>query len=153
MTTTDGVSVKTPHLCHSNRETNTNIIEDYPGAVDLKSVFTSPVANSTISKSVAISIGRALGSWVGSFYTWASAPAQAGLRTEIEKNEPMRKLKYVVTYDSYIKVLENFLDILEGNRKTLEDVREMALKEVEKTMDDQEGEKWEIIHGDFWTGK
>lgn len=149
---TDQVSLKAPRLYLFNRETNTQVLEDFPEALNLKSILVSPTANSILSQSFATSIGHTLGSWLRSFHTWASAPAQADLRKEIEKNEPMRKLKYLVTYDSFIQVVEKFPEILEGSRKTLEDVKDMATKEFERTVGEA-GEDWGIIHGDFWTGK
>lgn len=65
----------------------------------------------------------------------------------------MRKLKYLITYDSFIEVVEQFPEILGGNKKTLENVKDMAAKEFQKMARDMRAEDWGIIHGDFWTGK
>jgi hypothetical protein len=65
----------------------------------------------------------------------------------------MRKLKFLITYERFIQVLRNFPDILEGHRKTLEDVKDLAVKEFEKNIGDEGGDNWGILHGDFWTGK
>lgn len=83
------------------------------------------------------------------------APAKADLRAEIGQNEPMRKLKYHITYDIFIGVLGNFPELVEGCRKTLEDVKEMATREFKKlAAEPEEGcEDWGIIHEDFWAGK
>jgi ATP-dependent helicase/DNAse subunit B len=144
--------VKVPRLYLFNRETNTQVIEDVAGVVDLKTVFMSPTANDVLSQSLATSIGRALGSWLRSYHSWTSSPSQA-YRAEIGDNEAMRKLKYLITYDSFIKVLEQFPDVLGDHKKTLEDVKDIATKGFEKTASDEHGEEWGIIHGDFWTGK
>ncbi|CAM1508891.1 Fc.00g026300.m01.CDS01 [Cosmosporella sp. VM-42] len=145
--------VRVPRLYLFNRETNTQVLEDFPDAVDMATIFVSRAANAILTQSVATSIGRELGSWLRNFHTWSSSPAQSALRREMEQNEPMRKLKRSVTYDSFINVLENFPGALEGVRTALEDVREMALKEFEKVAT-EEGEFGDLglIHGDFWMG-
>ncbi|KAH6681391.1 kinase-like domain-containing protein [Halenospora varia] len=145
-------TVKVPHLYLFNKETNTQVLEDIPGVVDMKTILMSPTANDVLSHSLASSIGRTLGSWLRSYHSWASSPSQAALRTEIGDNEPMRKLKYHISYDTFINVLEQFPDVLGDYKKTLEDVKGIATKEFEKTPSDEEGEEWGIIHGDFWTG-
>lgn len=53
--------VKVPRLYLFNRETNTQVIEDIAGFVDLKTVFMSPTANDVLSQCLATFIGRALG--------------------------------------------------------------------------------------------
>lgn len=151
--TTDHISVKTPRIYLFNRDTNTQIHEDFPSALDLKSFLVSPTANRDLSQPFATSIGYALGSWLRTFHTWTSAPAQAELRKQIGQNSPMRELKYLVSYKNVIQIVEQFPEILEGNRKTLEDVRAMAIKEFTREAGDGGGENWGIIHGDLWSGK
>ncbi|KAI0123196.1 kinase-like domain-containing protein [Xylariales sp. AK1849] len=146
--------VKVPHLYLFDRETNTLVLEDVPGVVDLKTAIVSSSANDVLPQALATSIGRALGSWLRSFHSWASAPLQTSFRVdaEIRNNKPMRELKFLITYGGFITVLEQFPDVLGDHKKTLEDVRELATKGLERTASDgQEGE-WGIIHGDFWTG-
>jgi len=63
----------------------------------------------------------------------------------------MRKLKYQIFYDTFTNVLEQFPDILGDYKKTLENVKNIATKEFEKTPNDEQREKWGIIHSDFWT--
>jgi hypothetical protein len=140
---------KAPRLHQFDRETNTQVHEDFPDAVELNSILVSP----TISRLFVTSVSRDVGSCLRSFHTWASEPAQAGLRADIGRNEPMRKLKYFATYNTFIKVLENFPEVLEGCRKTLEDVKDMAKKEFDKGATGGGDEDWGLIHGDFWTGK
>ncbi|KAJ3128125.1 hypothetical protein HK100_009360 [Physocladia obscura] len=145
-------TVKIPHLYLFNVQTNTQVIEDIPGVVDLKTTFVSPTANVIFCRSYATSIGHDLGSWLRSFHSWTLAPSQAELRAEIGDNGHMRKLKYLITYDSFIKVLEQFPDILGNHRKTLEDVKDCATKEFKIPASENQGEEWGYIHGDFWTG-
>lgn len=72
---------------------------------------------------------------------------------KLGNNEPMRQLKYRITYDSFISNLEQFPDVLGGHREALEVVKHMATEEFTRTSGDGQGEEWGIIHGDFWTGK
>jgi hypothetical protein len=144
--------IKIPRLYHFNRETNTQVLEDIPSVVDLQTLLISPTANDVFIQSLAASIGRALGSWLRSFHSWISAPLQADLREEIGSNGPMRQLKYLITYGSFIKVLEQFPDVLRDYKKILEDIKDSATKDFERTANDDR-EEWGVIHGDCWTGK
>ncbi len=151
ITTADQVSFKTPRLYSFNRETNTQVLEDFPDTLDLKAALVEPV-NDGLSQALATSIGRALGFWLRSFHTWSSMPDQSELRKHVWGNEPMRKLKYRITYDAFVKVVESFLDIPEGYQETLASVKEMATQEFDRAANDKE-EDWGIIQGDFWSGK
>lgn len=147
-------SVKTPHVYLFDRETNTQLHEDFPNTMDLKSVLISSATNGTLTRPIATSLGQALGAWTHSFHAWASVPDQFGLHAEIGKNEPMQKLKRLITYDSFISNLEKqFPDVLEGHQKTLQDVQDWAIQTFEKLPGVDEAEDWGIIHGDFWLGK
>lgn len=139
-----------PRLHLFDCETNTQVHQDFPGAIELKSIF---LASPPISRLLVTSIGRDVGSRLRSFHTWASEPAQAALRADIGRNEPMRKLKYSTSYNTFINVLEKYPELVEECRKTLEEVKDMATREFHKTATEEEGEDWGIIHGDFWTGK
>jgi hypothetical protein len=145
--------VRVPHLYLFDRDTSTQVIEDIPGVVDLKTVLVSPTANNVLSQSLATSIGRALGSWLRAYHSWTSESVQADLRAAVGCNELMRLLKYHISYATFIKVLEQFPDVLKDHKKTLEDVKAMARKEFEKAPSYEQGEEWGIIHGDFWSGK
>ncbi len=151
--TAETTSIKTPCLYLFNRETNTQVLEDYPDTIDLKSLLVLPTSKSLLTRPVATSIGHDLGTWLRSFHTWASAEAQAQLRAEIGGNEPMRRLKHSVTYDSFIQILEKFPPVLEQNQSILEAVKEWAADEFKNPSTDEEGEYWGLIHGDFWAGK
>ncbi|KAI5860079.1 kinase-like domain-containing protein [Durotheca rogersii] len=150
----DGSLVRTPHLYLFDQSTSTQVLQDIPDAVDLKTILVSPTANVPLSQPLATSIGYALGSWLRSFHSWASTQSRDGAHrgAEIGPNEPMRKLKYLVTYGSFIGNLEQFPDVLGDHRKTLEEVKLMAADEFEKSGADAHGDEWGIIHGDFWSG-
>ncbi|KAK6082666.1 phosphotransferase enzyme family protein [Seiridium cupressi] len=97
--------------------------------------------------------GRHLGSWLQSFHTWASAPAQATLRGQMQmlQDDPIGKVKYLLTYDSFFKVLENYPELLEAHQEKLETIRDVLGKEFEKSPK-EDNENWGLIHGDFWSG-
>ncbi len=146
-------SVLVPRLYLFDRDTNTQVLEDFPNAIDFKSLLVSPDAVSSLSLPVATSIGYALGVWLKSFHRWSSAPSQRRLRAEIAGNEPMRQLKYATSYESLVKILENFPQVLEGRRPALEAVKDMAADEFKRPAIDGDDDSWGLIHGDFWAGK
>jgi hypothetical protein len=153
ITTPEGLSVKVPRLYYFNHQTNTQIIEDIPGAESMNDVLFSESSAKALLETDVFSIGFALGRWLRSFHSWTSAPAQASLREEIGRNEPIRKLKYLVTYGSFMEVLEDFPDAMGGDEAVLEDVRTMAAKEFEEFTEGEAKDKLAILHGDLWTGK
>lgn len=66
----------------------------------------------------------------------------------------MRRLKYRATYESFVKILETFPNMLdESSRKTLESVQAMATDEFARAAGGDLDEGWGLIHGDLWTGK
>ena len=149
-----GPRVKTPRLLLFDRETNVQVLEDFPDAVDLKETLESPDADRLLAQPVATALGRELGIWLRTFHAWASHQEQARLRAEIDGNEPMRKLKYLITYENLINILDNFPDVIKDSRGALEDVRTMAAQEFARSAGDGgDGEAWGLIHGDFWSGK
>ncbi|KAF2789573.1 hypothetical protein K505DRAFT_284130 [Melanomma pulvis-pyrius CBS 109.77] len=152
VTTSDHITINVPHIFQSSGQTNTQIIEDFPDAIDLKTVFVSPAAKSILLEPFSTSIGRALGLWLRLLHNWASAPAQVELRAEIGKNEPMRRLKRRITFESFIAVVEQFPELLEGHKEVLEDVKAIGMQDFERGMGNEGGEDWGIVHGDFWTG-
>ncbi|RYC61629.1 peptidase [Xylaria longipes] len=145
------VGIKAPRLHLFIRDYNIQILEDFPATVDLKSLFVSPTADSILTSSLAASVGHDIGSWLRSFHDWSMSPN--GRLKHIGDNEPMRKLKYAITYDAYLKVLDDhFPDLLEDYRPLLEQVQNVASNEFEKASEDRHGDNWGPIHGDFWTG-
>jgi hypothetical protein len=150
--TTTTTVIKAPCLYMYNRETNIQILEDFTNTTGFKSMLFSPNADDLLPQSSRATIGRHLGSWLRSFHTLTSAPEQAALRAQIPQGDPMRELKRLLTYDCFLKVLENYTELLEGHKQTLEIVRDVMSKEFEKSPT-EEDENWGLIHGDFWSGK
>jgi hypothetical protein len=144
--------IKTPRLCLFDRETEIQILEDFTDTTGLKWTLISPNAGTLLPPPIPATIGRHLGSWLRSFHTWALAPEQAALRAQMWQNDPMRKVKFTFTYESFLNVLENYPELLEGHERTLQTVRDAMAKEFERpSTEDDEG--WGLIHGDFWSGK
>jgi hypothetical protein len=141
--------VKTPCLFHFDKDTNTQILEDLPGSVDLKHFLISDVSRD-MSKTSAQSLGHGLGSWLRAFHTWASKPEQAETREILSKNQALKNLKFYINYTWLLDTIDNFPAILEDSREVLEKVRDFAAEELEGTELDDE---YNVIHGDFWTGK
>jgi hypothetical protein len=141
--------VKTPRMLHFDQETNTQILENLPNSLDLKSFLLSELC-SGVSESAGRSLGRSLGHWLKSFHEWAGKSEQAGSRSLIDQNEAMKGLKFYVNYSMLMDTIANFPDVLEDSRGIFEEVKAFAEAEMKKG-DDDEG--FGIIHGDFWTGK
>jgi len=152
-TTVDNLSLRTPHLYLSDRKTNTQILEDLSDTIDVKTMLESPTASSVLPHSISSAIGRALGAWLRSFHAWASEPTQADLQRDMGGNKSMRKIRYAISYGAFIDIVQKFPEIWEPRKKTLEEVRDMATAEYAKTAQDNAGENWGVIHGDFWAGK
>ncbi|KAI0904502.1 hypothetical protein F4823DRAFT_614746 [Ustulina deusta] len=129
------IGVKTPRLYLFIRDANIQVLEDFPASDDLKSIFVSPARNQILTAPVAASIGHNIGAWLRSFHDWSMSP-NTRLK-DFGDNEPMRKLKYAITYDSYLRVLEtNFPYLLDGHREALLQIKEVATKEFERTSND-----------------
>jgi hypothetical protein len=150
--TADAV-IKTPRLYHFNRQTNTQVIQDFPGTEDLKSIFFLPDAADFLPGPSPVTIGHRLGSWLKAFHVWAREQHQGKQHKAIGVNNPMRDLKRMITYDSVLGVLENYPELLAGHKEALETIRDAMGKEFEKLPGEEDGEDWGVIHGDFWSGK
>lgn len=144
--------VNVPRSYLFDRTANIQVLGDISSTIDLKTALVSPNTSTILSKSMAMSIGFALGTWLRDYHSWASSPSRMNLLAG-SSNTSMRKLKYQISYGCIITVLEQFPDILCNNKKPLQDVQDMAIKEFEINAIDVQGSEWGIIHGDFWSGK
>ena len=145
-------TVKPPRLYLYDRETNTQVLEDFPNTDGFRAMLFSADAYNLLPSPSTAAIGRHLGFWLRSFHTWASAPEQAALRAQMWQNDIMRKTKFLFTYDSVLKVLENYPELLESCKKTLDTIRDVIAKEFERPST-EEGDGYGLLHGDFWSGK
>jgi hypothetical protein len=149
---TTTATVKPPRLYLYDRETNTQVLEDFSNADGFRAMLFSANAHNLLPSPSTATIGRNLGYWLRCFHVWASAPEQAALRAQMWQNDPMRKIKYLFTYDSVLKVLENYPELLERHEKTLDTIRDVMAKEFERPST-EEGDGFGLLHGDFWSGK
>lgn len=141
------VRVRTPRLYQFNATTHTQILEDLPQSQDLKSFLLSEEGRG-MSKSTALAVGHALGSWIGSFHAWTSEVAQSEVRNEMRKNKAMQKLKHSLNYERLINMIDQYPEILQTSRGAFMQVKDQAAAEMESG----EAGYWGVIHGDFWTG-
>ncbi|TAQ85260.1 hypothetical protein B7494_g6422 [Chlorociboria aeruginascens] len=151
-TTIDNLCLRTPHLYLFDGKINTQVLEDLSGTIDMTKVLKSPTALSVLPQSISTTIGRVLGTWLRSFHSWASEPAQADLQRVMVDNKPMRQIRYAVSYGAFTEIVRKFPEVWERNKTALEEVRDMATVEYAKTTEENAGEDWGIIHGDFWSG-
>lgn len=150
--TTAGTLIKSPRVYRYDLDTNIQIFEDFSNATMFKPMIFSASATTLFPRSSLAIIGHHLGSWLRSFHNWATAPEQAGLRGQMLRDDPMRKLKYTLTYGGFFEVLEKYPELLKGHKKTLESIRDAMTREFEQPGSEQD-ENWGLIHGDFWPGK
>ncbi|PYH60674.1 uncharacterized protein BO96DRAFT_463077 [Aspergillus niger CBS 101883] len=101
-----------------------------------------------VTQEWASSIGRALGNWLRSFHHWADNEAQSGVAAEMNKNQYMRDLKFMVNYDALVNTIDKYPIVLGDSRDVFSKVREMAAAELSQ----KDGNGFGIIHGDFWSG-
>lgn len=148
------VEVRVPQLYHYSRETHTQIIQDFTDTTDLTTVLqSSPTSAGQILPGLSPrTVGQALGSWLRAFHDWSSMPTQRALQAQVGPNPGMRRLKCLITYGSFIEILERHPELLEGCKDTLEEVRATMKQEFE--WPPAEGDEARgLIHGDFWSGK
>jgi hypothetical protein len=144
--------INIPRLYLFNRETNIQVLQDFIDTDSLRAFLFSPMTDNALSRTTPVAIGRSLGVWLRSFHTWGSAPEQASLRKQMCQHDQMRRVKYDYTYGSFVEVLRQHAELLQGQEKTLKTVQDAIAKELEKpSSEDDEG--WGLIHGDFWSGK
>lgn len=151
--TPSGLSVVTaPRLYMFYQDTYIQIHEDFLGTSDLTTILQSANVDQILPESNRLSVGYALGSWLRFFHKWTTEPAQATLRERVGPNKGMRQLKCLITYDSFIEILERHPETIEGHKETLEAVRNAMKYEFERPP--TEGDEIRgLIHGDFWAGK
>ncbi|KAJ5986641.1 hypothetical protein N7451_011006 [Penicillium sp. IBT 35674x] len=142
------ITVKTPRILHFDKETNTQVMEDLPNSLDMKSFLLSGLAKG-VSKAAGHALGRAVGTWLRTFHDWADTPEQRECRSLLVQNESMKQLKFYVNYSMLLDTIADFPDTLEDSRGVFEELKNFAAVEMEKT--DQENGIG-TIHGDFWTG-
>lgn len=147
-------AVRSPRLYLFDRKTNTQVLEDCLDTTDLKTILISPMVKKILPGTSPASVGHDIGSWLRAFHQWASDPGQAALRKTIKRNTEARKLKYKITYDSFVEILETYPQLVEGHVEKLENIRDAMTAEFKLEQSPQgDNGSWGLIHGDFWAGK
>jgi hypothetical protein len=145
----NNIMVKTPRLFCFDPKSCTQVLEDLPNSLDLKSFLISEASDS-LSKNFALSIGHALGSWLRSLHNWSAEKEQATLAKKLGENQSMQQIKFYANYTLLIESIENFPMLLEESRSIFKKVHDLAALELKNQ---EQSEEYGIIHGDFWTGK
>ncbi|KAI1170920.1 kinase-like domain-containing protein [Nemania sp. FL0916] len=147
-------AVQVPRIYFFDPEMRIQILEYFHETIDLTTVLQSPSVNLTLPRLSPALMGYALGSWLRLFHNWASEPAQKALIAKVGSNLGMRKLKCLITYGSFIEILERHPELIEGHRDTLRTVKEAMTREFEQvpSEDEEDDETRGLIHGDFWGG-
>lgn len=161
-TTPDGdskyqVTAKAPKLYHFSASTNTQVMEDLPCAVDLKTFLRSPEAaqRNLVSRGWAKSIGRTLGIWLRSFHVWGDDPGQQEAAGRFDEDETMKSLKFDINYNELLGMTNRYPDLLGDHLDLFDRIKATAAQELEK-WEDETGQVDRVvgpIHGDFWSGK
>ncbi|KAL4960165.1 uncharacterized protein BDV14DRAFT_183230 [Aspergillus stella-maris] len=143
------ITAKTPKIYHFNRSSHTQIMEDLPDSLDLKSFMLLRGVAESISRDWASSLGETLGTWLKSFHIWINHPQQGLIKGEFGESAFMRDLKFAVNYNGLLSKIEVFPEILERSREIFQQVRDFAKSETEAEPD---GLGIGAMHGDFWSG-
>ncbi|KAI0153322.1 kinase-like domain-containing protein [Xylariaceae sp. FL1272] len=146
------VMVQAPKIHLFDPQTHTQILEDFADTVDLTTVLVSPSVALTLPGQSPECLGHSIGSWLRLFHTWTSDPVQAALLTEVGSNEGMRKLKCLITYDSFIEILERHPEVIGGQMDTLRQAQVAMQQEFNRPPTEKNDEARGLIHGDFWGG-
>ncbi|KAJ5523647.1 hypothetical protein N7513_013191 [Penicillium frequentans] len=110
----ENITVKTPRILHFDKEANTQVMEDLPNSLDLKS-FLSDLAKG-VSEAAGHALGRSVGTWLRTFHDWAGKPEQGECRSLLAQNESMKQLKFYVNYSMLMDTIADFPGILENSR-------------------------------------
>ncbi|KAF9887649.1 hypothetical protein FE257_009742 [Aspergillus nanangensis] len=138
------VTVKTPRLYSFDPTTNTQVMEELPDSLDLKSFFTTP--GLAHSREWPVSIGLALGNWLRSFHDWGDKAAQAGVKKEMATNVAMRDIKFTINYDNLVGTVARYPGLLESSRGVFEQVRDMARADNDQSNTPLFIIDWELTH-------
>ncbi|TRX87789.1 hypothetical protein FHL15_011327 [Xylaria flabelliformis] len=147
------VIVKAPKIFSFDEKTHTQVLQDFADTADVTTILESPSVSELLPGSSPASLGLSVGSWLRMFHNWAAEPAQSALASQVGANEGMRKLKCLITYDSFIEILERHPEVIEGTMDTLKEVQATMQNEFNGPQTtEQDGGVHGLIHGDFWGG-
>lgn len=147
----DGLSVCTPKLLHlhQTQESVIQIHEYLPRGIDLKSYMLKHCGgpSTPASHKHASQIGIALGQWLGGLANWSATQTGGSHHEVVAKNSFAQDIKHMVNYAWLSDRINDFPHILDDVKDVLTEVENMSIQER------QDGKAYQVIHGDFWTGK
>ncbi|KAI0485356.1 kinase-like domain-containing protein [Xylariaceae sp. FL0804] len=147
------VIVRVPLLYSFDEDTHTQVLQYFPGTTDLTTILQSPsLRETTLPASSPTSIGCAIGAWLRMFHWWASDGAQSARLAQVSHNPGMRKLKCLITYDSFIEILERHPETIDGHADKLRKVQTAMRHEFEREAAAGPDASHGLIHGDLWGG-
>jgi hypothetical protein len=141
------ISVGTPNMIHFD-DRNFNQFHEYvPNGTNLKQYVMQhfPAPTPERYKLQCQQIGKALGRWLKSFLEWTSH--QAELTTMVREHKQAQDVKHMITVLFMHDRIKQFPGTLDDLEEVVGDLEKMSLAERES----EEG--YQVIHGDFWTGK
>jgi hypothetical protein len=149
-TAADGYNftVRPPKLFHFDEANTNQILELMPDGIDLKHFILQHVPPHTPAalRLQFSHLGKALGGWLKRFHEWCTTPSH--LRAKIEENNKWAQdIKHMINFGWIYDRIREYPDALGGVADTLAQVEQMVFAER------QDPSKFQIIHGDFWTGK
>ena len=147
--------MRAPRILHFDEGNNTQVQEYLVQGIDLKTyaLKTYPAHTPEVFKPQCHQLGKALGRWLRQLH---GKPAQQeqqqqqqqqNLRLSENKYNELQQLKHMINFDWLLQRVAQFPEILEDAKPIFEEVKDMAVQELE------ESDRQRIIHGDFWTGK
>lgn len=147
------ILVRTPKLLglHHHQHHIDEIQEFLPNGIDMKQYFLKHFSGdpTPAQHTQARQLGRAVGRWYAGFIAWSSTQrTNDGHRAVVAQSAFGQEIKHMVNFAWLKDRVEEFPEVLGGVADVLAEVEQMHVRERM----DEDG-KYQVIHGDFWTGK
>lgn len=146
------VKVRTPALfdLKEGKDSTIQIQEYLPGSIDLKHYMLKHCSASPtpVEREKAAQIGTGLANWLRSFHKWAASQEDEDYARLVSENTFGPYVKNLINFSWLSDRVETFPEVLRDCRDLLAEIQDGVAKEK----DDEEA-RYQIIHGDFWTGK
>ncbi|KAF6822940.1 hypothetical protein CPLU01_11693 [Colletotrichum plurivorum] len=146
------ILVRTPKLLGLHRhEDHTDEIQEFlPNGIDMKQYFLKHFSGdpTPVQHTQARELGRAVGRWYAGFIAWSSARGRDDKHYAVVAQSAFgQEIKHMVNFAWLKDRVEEFPGVLGGIADVLAEVEQMHVRERR----DEDG-RYQIIHGDFWTG-
>ncbi|KAF6829609.1 hypothetical protein CMUS01_08097 [Colletotrichum musicola] len=146
------ILVRTPRLLGLHRhEDHTDEIQEFlPNGIDMKQYFLKHFFGdlTPVQHTQAGELGRAAGRWYAGFVAWSSARGRDDNHYVVVAQSAFgQEVKHMVNFVWLKDRVEEFPGVLGGVADVLAEVEQMHVRERR-----DEDRRYQIIHGDFWTG-